>query len=139
MDTKSWLRAAIGAFAVVVATDFLVHHMWLGDFYRTHAGWWRPEAEMSSMMPLMLLAQMAFAALLALVYTRGYERKKEGMAQGLRFGILMGLFVAIPHSLMTYVIYPYPEPLVWSWFMGCLLKTVLAGVAIGALYKPAKG
>ena len=138
MDTKSWLRATIGAFVAVFATDYVVHQIWLGEFYHAHAGWWRPESEMQSMRPLMLLAQLSFAALLALIYTRGYERKKEGVAQGLRFGILMSLFVAIPHSLMTHVVYPYPEPLIWSWFMGCLLKTVLAGVTIGALYKPAK-
>ena len=138
MDVKRWFKAAIGAFVVIFAADYVVHQIWLGDFYHAHAGWWRPEGEMQSMRPFMLLAQLSFAALLALIYTRGYERKKEGMSQGLRFGILMALFVAIPQSLMTHVIYPYPEPLIWSWFMGCLLKTVLAGVTIGAIYKPAK-
>ena len=135
MNLKRWLQATVAAFVVIFAVEFVVHHFWLSDFYHAHAEWWRPEAEMQSMMPLMLLSQLAFAALLALVYTRGYEQGKGGLGQGLRFGLLVGLLLMLPYSLMHYVVYPYPASLIVSWFVGGLVETVLAGMVIGAIYK----
>ena len=138
MNLKRWAMATVGAFVVIFATEFVIHHMWLGEFYHAHASWWRPEAEMQSMMPLRLLAQLIFATLLALVYAKGYERGKGGLGQGFRFGLLVGLFLLLPHTLMTCVVYPYPLFLIQSWFIGGLAEVVLAGLVIGWLYKPGK-
>jgi hypothetical protein len=92
---------------------------------------------MQAMMPLMLVAQVSFAALLTLVYTKGYERGKGGLGQGFRFGVLMGLFLMLPYSLMHYAVYPYPASLILNWFIGGFAETILAGLVIGALYRPA--
>ncbi len=138
MDLKRWLLAAVGAFVVVFATEFVIHHLWLGEFYKAHAQWWRPEAEMNSMMHLMLLAQIIFAALLPMVYAKGYESGKSGVGQGVRFGVLIGLLMTVPMSLMNYVIYPYPSSLIINWVLGGMVEYILAGAVIGLLYKPAK-
>jgi hypothetical protein len=87
------------------------------------------------MMPLMFLAQLVLAVLLTLIYARGYEPKKGGVEQGVRFGLLMGLLLMAPTSLMNHVIYPYPSSLILSWFFGGLAECILAGAAIGAVYK----
>ena len=134
---KGWL-AVVGAFAVIFATEFVIHHVWLSDFYKAHAEWWRPEAQMQSFMHFMVLAQLAMAVLLTVVYTKGYEAGKGGVAQGARFGLLIGFLLLLPNSLMSYCIYPYPMSLIVSWFVGGLVEIVLAGMVIGALYKPAK-
>ena len=137
MNMKKWLVATIGAFVVICAADFVVHQVWLGAFYKQHAEWWRPEAEMMSMMPLMYLAHLTFAGLLTLIYAKGYERGKGGGGQGLRFGLLIGLLLSLPMSLMHCVVYPYPFSLIVAWFVGGLAEVVLAGMVIGALYTPA--
>ena len=135
MNAKRWLLASLAAFAAVFVLEFVIHHQWLGSFYHAHAEWWRPEAEMKGLMPFMLLAQLSFAALLALVYATGYERGKGGLGQGIRFGLLLGLLLSLPMQLLNHVIYPYPPSLLVSWFIGGMVETVLAGLAIGVVYR----
>ena len=120
MDVKRWLLAAGGAFAAIVLGDYVIHQVWLGDLYRATASWWRPAAEMRSLMGLMFLSEAALAMLLALLYTKGYEAPKGGAGQGLRFGVLMGLLLAVPSSLMKAFVYPYPADLILSWMLGTL-------------------
>ena len=136
MNLKRWALATVAAFAAIFATDSLIHHVWLGDFYRANAQWWRPEAQMKSLSPLMFLSQLSLAALLTVVYAKGYERSKGGLVQGFRFGVLMGLLLLLPHSLMTYCVYPYPMSLILTWFGGGLIELALAGTVIGTFYQP---
>ena len=138
MDLKRWVQATLGAFIAIFAAEFLIHQVWLGEFYKAHAAWWRPEAQMKSMMPLMLAAQLTLAALLTVVYAKGYEPDKGGLGQGFRFGVLIGLLMMVPCSLMNAFIYPYPMALIVSWLIGGLVELTLAGTVIGALYRPAR-
>ncbi|OGX28544.1 MAG: hypothetical protein A3B78_02980 [Omnitrophica WOR_2 bacterium RIFCSPHIGHO2_02_FULL_67_20] len=138
MNLKAWAKATLGAFVAIFAAEFLIHHVWLGGFYKAHAVWWRPAAQMGPMMPLMFAAQLVLAALLTVVYAKGYEPGKGGAGQGFRFGVLIGLLLMLPCSLMNAVIYPYPMSLIVNWLVGGLAEIALAGAVIGALYKPGK-
>ena len=138
MDLKRWLLATVGAFAEILLSDIVIHHVWLGDFYHAHAQWWRPAAQMESMRGLMFVSEALLAALLTFIYMKGYEPGKGSLGQGFRFGVLMGLLLAVPCSLMTLVVYPYPPALVLSWLAGTLVEVTLAGMMIGYIYKPSK-
>ena len=136
MNLKKWATATVGGFVSLSATGFLIHHVWLGEFYKAHAAWWRPAAQMESMMPLMFASHLVLAALLTVVYAKGYEPGKGGAGQGFRFGIVVGLLLTLPNCLMHYVIYPYPMSLIVNWLIGGLAEIALAGTVIGALYAP---
>ena len=138
MDFKRWLMATAGAFGVIVAADFVIHNVWLGEFYRMHAQWWRAPQDMTAHIGFLVGGQIALAGLLSLVYARGYEAGKGTVAQGFRFGVLIALLLALPKSLMLYSIYPYPAALILNWFLGGLVEITLTGLMIGYLYKPAK-
>jgi hypothetical protein len=138
MDLKKWAVAAVGAFAVFFVSGYLIHHVWLGGFYAATAAWWRPADQMQAMFPLMIVGQAVLAALLTLVYVKGYQPGKGGASQGFRFGMLMGLLLMLPSSLIHHVVYPYPASLIMNWFIGGLVETMLAGTVIGALYRPGK-
>lgn len=138
MNAKRGLLAALGAFAAIFGAEFLIHQVWLGGFYKAHAQWWRPAAEMQSLMPFMFLAQGALAALLTVVYAKGYEANKGGMGQGLRFGLLIGLLLMVPNCLTQVAIYPYPASLLRSWLIGGVAEVTLAGAVIGSIYRAAK-
>ena len=138
MDLRRWAQATLGAFVAIFAAEFLIHHVWLGEFYKAHAAWWRPAAQMESMMPLMFASQLVLAALLTIVYAKGYEPGRGGAGQGFRFGVLIGLLLMLPCSLMNAVIYPYPMSLIVNWLVGGVAEIALAGTVIGALYRPAK-
>ena len=130
--------AAVGAFATIFAMECVIHHGILGEFYKAHAGWWRPEAEMKAMMPIMLAAQVLLAALLVVVYGKGYEANKGGVGQGVRFGLLIGMLLMLPTSLVNFVVYPYPASLISTWLIGGMIELTLVGAVIGLLYKPLK-
>ena len=138
MNLKRWALATVAAFPVILVTDFLLHHVWLGEFYRATAQWWAPETQMQSRMSFMFLGQSLGAALLALVYARGYEPKRGRALQGLRFGALIGALLAVPCNLISYVIYPYPAWLLVTWAVGMMVQVMLAGAAIGAVYRTGK-
>ena len=138
MDLKRWLLATVGAFAVILLGDIVIHHVWLGDFYRANAHWWRPAAEMEAMRGLMFVSEALLAALLTFIYMKGYEPGKGSLGQGFRFGVLMGLLLAVPSNLMNLAVYPYPPALVLSWLAGTLVEVTLAGMMIGYIYKPSK-
>src|SRR3989338_3992005 len=128
MDLRLFLLAAAGAFAIIVICDLAIHQVWLGDFYRASAHWWRPAEQMQALRGLMFASQALLAALLTFVYMKGYEPGKGSLGQGFRFGVLMGLLLAIPSSLMNAVVYPYPVSLILSWMIGTLIEVTLAGI-----------
>jgi len=138
MNLKRWVLATVGAFVVLMVADFVVHEAWLGGFYRAHAEWWRPAAEMKARMGCLFASQLVLAALLTLVYAKGYEQGKGAVGQGVRFGVLMGLLLFLPKIFMTHFVYPYPVSLLVNWFVGGVMEVTLAGVVIGLLCKPAK-
>lgn len=138
MDLKRLLLAAVGAFAVIVICDVLIHQVWLGEVYRANAQWWRPAEEMQGLKGLMFVSEALLAVLLTVIYTKGYEPGKGTVGQGFRFGVLLGLLLSFPSSLMKAFVYPYPATLILSWLVGTLLEVTAAGMMIGYLYKPAK-
>ena len=138
MKGKKLAKTVIAAFASIFVMELLIHQVWLGPFYRAHAQWWRPQAEMESLMPLMSVAQFVLALLLTLIYAKGYEKGKGTAEQGARFGLLIGALLMVPTSLMNYVIYPYPSSLILSWLVAGILEVTVAGAVIGAVYKPGK-
>lgn len=138
MDLKRLVLAGVGAFATIVVGDYLIHELWLGGFYRATASWWRPAEQMRSVMGLMFLSEAVLAAMLTLIYTKGYEASKGTLSQGFRFGVLMGVLLGVPSSLMKAFVYPYPVSLILNWMVGALVEIVVVGVVISALYKPAK-
>ena len=138
IDLKRWVRATIGAFATIFIGEFVIHELWLGGFYHAHASWWRAPQEMQALMGVLILSELTLAALLTLVYAKGYEPNKDAAGQGFRFGFLMGLLLYVPAVLMKHFVYPYPAPLLLNWLLGGLIEITAAGVVIGALYKPGK-
>lgn len=135
MDMKRWLLATAGAFGVILLGDTVIHHVWLGDFYRANAQWWRPAADMEAMRGLMFVSQALLAALLSFIYSKGYEVGKGDLVQGFRYGVIMGLLLGLPSNLMNFVVYPYPPFLTLTWMGGTVIEITIAGMMIGYIYK----
>lgn len=136
MNLKRWVMATLGAFGVIALGDAVIHRWWLGSVYQAHPQWWRPAQDMQALTGVMVASELLLAALLVLVYAKGYERGKGTLGQGFRFGLLMGLLLYVPSILMKHFVYPYPVTLLFNWFIGGLVQIVLTGVMIGYLYKP---
>ncbi len=135
MNKKRWLLASLAVFVVVFAIEFVVHHVLLTDLYKQTASIWRPMAEFEKMMCLFWIGYAIFALMFTFIYTKGIENKKDGLGQGLRFGLFIGILMGVPSNLMWYVILPIPAALAIAWTVACLVEMLAAGAAVGLIYR----
>lgn len=116
--------------------DMFFHHYCMGKIYAANAQLFRPIGEMMSLRGLGYLGYLVFGLLFVCIYSKGYEENKSGAGQGLRFGILLGLFYWGAHLLVSYPFMPWPKRLCLGWFAIGLFEFVALGFILGMLYKP---
>ena len=135
MNTQKYLLASFAAFVVVSVLEFIINGPILGELYRETASIWRPN--MQEIMGLFFVAYAVLALVFTFIYTKGYEKTKgKGtVMQGVRFGFYIGLLMALPSSLIWYVVLPIPAVLAVAWFIGGMVEALAAGAAVGAVYR----
>lgn len=131
---RSFLLGYVAVLVLAQVYGFLVHELMLGATYERLAAAFRPEAEMRSMMWIMLVGSAVSLLLFCYIFTKGYENR--GLGEGLRYGLLMGLFATIPYALDQYVVYPVTAFLTSMWLLSGLVMFALLGVVFSAIYRP---
>lgn len=134
MNNKTFWIGFVAVFVVAQVIGYLVHQVWLADTYVALADSFRPQSELMSMMWMMTVASVVSLFLFCYIFTRGYEGK--GIAEGLRYGLLIGLFVALPMAVNQYVVYPITSNLALIWFVAGLVGYMILGAVFAAIYKP---
>jgi hypothetical protein len=110
--------------------------VWLAPTYASLAHMWRPQAELESKMWIMFVTSAFLNFFFCYIFSRGYEGK--GLAEGARYGAIIGLFFDIPQVFNEYVIYPIPYSLALKRFLVAFAACVVMGIVAAAVYKPAK-
>ncbi len=134
MKNKTFWMGFLAVFIVMQAIGFLIHGVMLDDMYQALAASFRPKEQMDAMMWIMILSGTAVLFLFCYIFTKGYEG--QGVVEGVRYGALMGLFLAFPTSVDAYVIYPLTQELAVIWFVTTLVGMMIAGAIFAAIYKP---
>jgi hypothetical protein len=134
MNLKSLLLTIVVAFVTVWATDFLIHAVWLSSTYAATKELWRPEAEMVSKMPFMLLGQFLVAAAFTLIYA-ACVAEKRCLSCTLKFAGCMGLSAAAG-QIILYAVVPWPGLLVAKWFAACIVQAPVLGLVVFKVYRP---
>lgn len=137
MDKKRWVLTAVVVTVVVSVLEAVFHGVFLKDSYAMTASIWRPMADMSRLMPIGWLSTIFISFILVYIYHRGYEGKTGKLAEGLRFGLIIGLFTAIPMAVWSYIVWPMTLALAFWWFVIAMIDMLAAGAVIGTLYKRA--
>ena len=135
MNIKRWLMAGFAAFAAIFVLDLIVHGTLLTGLYDDTAFIWRAKPEAHQKMWLMTLSQLLLGLALAWFYTKGFEARKAGLAQGLRFGWYAGLTLAAAQGFVWYVVLPIPFVLNLGWVVSIFVDALAAGALIGIVYK----
>ena len=133
MNNKTFWIGFVAVFVVFQVLAYVVHQVLLSDTYASLATVFRPEQEMFDIMWQMSLGQAAYLFLFCYIFTKGREGK--GIAEGVRYGILMGLFLAIPMAVEQYVVFPISGSLAIAWFFSTLVFLVVCGAVFAAIYK----
>ncbi len=134
LNIKSLVISLIVAFIAVFATNFVIHQLWLGDFYKATASLWRTESEMQQHFGWMLLGQFLIAAAFTLTYA-GCVAPLRCPSCTFKYGACMAAFASGGHLVM-YTVQPYPGAMVAKWCLAALVQFVLVAFLVYKVYTP---
>jgi hypothetical protein len=112
--------------------DLVVNRVFMKSAYESLKGLWRPD--MMSRMWVMYLIGVLVALLFTFVFIKGREGK--GISEGVRFGIIIWLFVNVPMGASMWVLLPIPYMTVARGLLFGLLEMLIAGILVAVIYKP---
>ena len=136
MNVKRFVLACVGVYLVYQVLSFIINMFILGETYQALSHVWRPEAEMMSKMWILYLTSAVWTVLFCYIFTRGYENK--GVMEGVRYGLMIGLFIGIPFSYESYAIYPITIGLAHAWVIATVVIGIACGAVLAAIYRPAE-
>lgn len=127
MNKKVWIGAIL-VFVLLAIVDYLVHGVLMMSSYQPLVDDGTFRGMEDSKMHVFFLVRALQSFFFALVFSKGYEGK--GSAEGIRYGIYMGVFAGVAFSYFAYGIFPLPYELAMKWFLYELLTWILAGLLI---------
>jgi len=135
MNMKSVAIGAFVAWIVDMVYGFVVYGMLLASEFGRYPGVFRPMETINAHIPLMAAGGLLAMFALAYMYAKGYEGG-SGAMEGLRFGILLGIFAVGYIAIGNYVVMNIGRKLAVSMAVAGFVEFALVGLAIGAVYKP---
>jgi hypothetical protein len=131
---KKLVLASVATFVILMATNYLVHSIWLMPDYDaiplSHRSPWGIQHRFWAL----VVGQVFFSAMFAYIYTRGRENK-SWIEQGIRYGIRVALLTVVPTSLTEYTVYIIPYKLAIKWMVAGGIQLGLAGLVVAAIFK----
>lgn len=121
MNAKKFLLATVAGFVGIFVISWLLYEVILGGYFEE--AWKDTATREQPLMWAFIVAQLCAALIMAFLYPKGYEGGAPA-TEGLRFGIIMGLFVSIMADLGIYTYMPIP-------FTTALVDIIVLTVAIG--------
>lgn len=128
---KVWIGSGV-VFILLIILDMIIHGVLLSPIYSTMEGMMRPQAEMKSWIIFVVDAVVAY--FFTLIFSKGYENK--GVAEGVRYGLYIGLMFGISMGYGSYASMPIPYSLALQWFLYTIAEFILCGIALSIVFKP---
>jgi hypothetical protein len=128
--------AAVVAAIVDMVYGFAVYGTALTSEFARYPGVFRPIDEINAKIPFMLVGTLVAMFAVAYIYAKGYEGG-SGIQEGLRFGVLIGLFAVGYIAVGNYVVMNVGRRLAASMAVAGFVEWVVVGMALGVVYKPA--
>lgn len=139
MNYSRLVLAALGGMVASFAVGFLV--LWLVPAVieegHKYPAVFRPEEEMMTVMPVGIVASF-IAILVAAIIFAMMRRRGSGVAEGARFGVLLGVFVVCAFVLHNYVNLNIGLKLALGQAAAYFLQWTIVGIVIGLIYKPSQ-
>jgi uncharacterized PurR-regulated membrane protein YhhQ (DUF165 family) len=132
MNWKRFWVAGLVVYVVVQAMDFVINEVFMKSANESLKSLWRPD--MMSRMWVMYLIGALTALLFTYIFIKGREGK--GISEGVRFGIIIWLFVMVPMGASMWVLLPIPYMIVLRSLLFGLLEMLIAGILVAVIYKP---
>jgi hypothetical protein len=121
--------SAIVMFVMAFALSFLVHSVLLYNDYMQMQSWMRPQAQVQSLIPYMIVAQAIFGIAFAWVYVQG-RQDRPWLTQGLRYGLAIAALAVIPTYLIYHVVTPVPLVVAIKQIVFDTIRVLLMGITV---------
>jgi len=131
MNKKRFVLASIAVFVVFEILDWIIHSKILSRTYMNLQHLWRPD--MMDKMWIMYITAFIFSFLFVYIFTKGYEGK--GVAEGIRYGLIIGLLMLVVGMFNQYAVYPIPLNLTIQWFIYGLIQFIIVGIVAALIYR----
>lgn len=135
MSKHRFWWSVLAVWIAMVGTDWLFHGIWLSADYQSTAQYWRPQAEMMSMMPWMWFAQLIFSWAFVWIFKQGISKNNQ-WHQAFRYGMAILLVAKVPNQLGMWVTAPYPGDLVAKWLVVSTIQALLSAYVMTWAFKP---
>ena len=132
MNIKKFIISVIAVFLCFQVLDILIHWVILGPTYQEHKDLWRPD--MMSTMWIMYITSFILSILFVYIFVKGYEGK--GIAEGIRYGIIIGILFNGVGAFNQYAVYPISFSLAVKWFIYGTIEFIICGIIVSAIYRP---
>jgi uncharacterized PurR-regulated membrane protein YhhQ (DUF165 family) len=132
MNWKRFLVASLIVYVVVQAMDFVINQVFMKSANESLKGLWRPD--ITSRMWMMYVIGVLVALLFTYIFIKGREGK--GITEGVRYGIIIWLFVSVPMNMSMWVLLPISHIIIFRWMLFGLLEMLVAGILVAVIYKP---
>jgi hypothetical protein len=138
MNLSRVALAAVAAWVLYLCLGFLVHGVLLKDTYMQYVGVMRPEAQANAILPIAFGCALVGFFAFAYAYAKGYEGG-NGVQEGLRFGVLVGIMLCAFGSVWDYMMWPIGKRLLAAWLIDFVVEFAIYGMVVGLIYKSAPG
>jgi len=132
MNWKRFWVASLVTYVVFQAMDFVINEVFMKSANESLKSLWRPN--MMSRIWLMYVIGALVALLFTYIFIKGREGK--GIAEGVRYGIIIWLFVSLPMGVSMWVLLPIPYMIIFRSLLFGLLEMLVAGILVAVIYKP---
>lgn len=132
MNGKRYFFATIALFIYTILYEWITHDVILINLYQETIHVWRDFSEIETLMPWILIYQLAMSACVALFFALVF--KEGGVLNGLLFGLCLGVFGGIL-TASWYLWLPVPAKLGWTWLINSIIQGIGGGLVLGAIYK----
>lgn len=136
MNYKSLARPAVVAWIVDGIYGYVVFGIMLQGEFARYPGVFRSIEVVNGLLPLLFAGTLLAMFAMAYMYAKGYEGG-SGVEEGLRFGVLVGLFLVGYVAITNYVTLNVGRRIAAVTTIAGFIEIVIDGIVIGALHKGA--
>src|SRR5262245_18383406 len=140
MNYPRIILAGVAAWLASMALGYVIHDIWLLRLYQANAWAYRHAEDISELLPIGLGAHLLGSFAFAFAYAKGYEPNREtsGLAQGVRFGLVIALIVVGLAVAWNYVAEPIGARLGVLQVLGIVGQFGICGAIVGLIYHPSR-
>jgi hypothetical protein len=113
-----------------VVLNFIFNGLILGSTYESLKGLWRPD--FNSLMWIYYVLMLVGAFFFVFIFSKGYEGK--GIAEGVRYGLYIGIWMSIGMAYGTYAMIAIPYSLALQWFIFGVIQYIIMGVVVAYIF-----